>query len=359
MNKLLALVSAAALTALRVAGCAAPPQTIDVAPAEVDLEDITAEGVEAGVEALPFEQMEPDELFELMGELYPLLDAMCETMERGYFGAFEPTDPSFVWDTVRTLYRRDGSAEVSADGSEDVIPGDYLESLCAACFNGAALPALPEGYPAAYDETADTYTFTNNPDIDISTDIIRVEQQDDGAAVLDVALLGRPDEKEFIDSFRFLLTPSDDGVYPYAVTKAFECYTDVVAVKEVRDTDEGYLFVVDYVDYLSTLSPDYVEGDPEGLMWDRRIENPEEEGVELLLSQYSTVDGTGLAGLLGDTDADVEECVDDVCEPGDSAYLIKNCTRTSPDGQPLYFAIKAYNGQIYDMSLLFDWYFAS
>lgn len=315
----------------------------------------------APVEALapPSEQQVDEKANAAAKAMLPVMDAGIRAMRGTENGMYAPEDPAFVWSM---LYHLCVNADIKSDlidrSKEDVmiVPKTLMQELASTCFAAySELPDLPKDLSSvSYDKKADAYTLELSDSGDAYSELMRVIPFGEEGYTAFVAFLSDAEpDAPLLSTYVFDIKPNAyiDGAqtsfFPMSVSAGANASNVVAQITGVREEGGAVMLDIHHVQLF------WKQDEEDGEVYVPAIVADTQPDETLRLSSLDAVDwNTTYALITGGKEAEFKGTAEE-----SFAWFKENFARLV-DYDPLVYQMRAYDGVIYEMTPLYQFYFA-
>lgn len=308
--------------------------------------------------APPSEQQVDEEANAVAEAMLPVMDAGVRALREAETGGYNPEDPAFVWSV---LYHLCVNADIKSDSidrtRDDVvtIPKKVMEEFAGACFASLDdLPALPKDMESmAYDKEAETYTLELSDSGDAYSEIMRVIPFGEQGYTAFVAFLSAAEpDAPLLSTYVFDLKPNAklEGIaepfFPMSVSAGADASNAVAQITGITGEDDAIVFDVHHVQLY------WKQDEEDSEVYVPSIVADTQPDEKLRLLSTDAVDWDTIYTLITGGEQP------DFADTKAAFAWFKDNYAKMVEYDPLVYQLRTYDGVIYRMTPLYQFYFA-
>ena len=311
----------------------------------------------APAEALapPSEQQVDETANEMAQAMLPVMDAGVRALRDSETGLYDAKDADFMWSVLYHLcvnYEIPGGAEKTQDGVA-AVPKARMEALASACFASyKELPELPKDRKnITYDEDADAYQITLSDSGDAQSEIMRVLPLADQGYTVFVAFVNKAEtENPLLSTYVFDVSKSEktDGEAPFPLRVSGGMDASNVVAQVTKVTNEGGDTKLD-VHHVQLY---WKQDEKDAEVYVPAIVADAQPDETLRLFSADAVDWNTVYSLITGGEAA------DFADSQTALAWFKENYAKMIEYDPMVYQMRVYDGVVYEMTPLYQFYFA-
>ncbi|MDO5111264.1 MAG: hypothetical protein Q4E65_03055 [Clostridia bacterium] len=328
-------------------------------PAQTAAPSAPVETLAPEAELAPVSEQQVDENANAMAQaMLPVMDAGVRALRDSEAGHYDAEDAAFVWNVLYYLCAGNELQSDLIDYAQDgvaVIPAKLMQELASACFASySELPALPEDMKnISYDKKLDAYEVQLSDGGDAQSRIMRVVPLADQGYTVFLAFVNEAaPEAPLLSTYAFDLGKNAqidgiaDPLFPMSVNGGMDASNVLSQVTGVTGEGEAMMLDIHHVQLY------WKQDEADGEVYVPAIVADTQPDETLRLFSTDVVDWNTIYALItGGKEPDFADT--------EAAFAwFKENYATMIDYDPMVYQMRAYDGVIYEMVPLYQFYFA-